>query len=192
MRWFLSLAVIGAALWAASAAGAQPPRPPQPPQPPRAGGDDVRKLEAELDRLRAQVKELEGKLARSRDGDRRPDQPGDRKGDRKGDDRKDERKGDDRKDERKGDDRKGDRPEPRGPMPGGPGGMGPRFGPPFGPPGRGFGPFGPPGRGPDRDARPNQPAAGPADLERRLERIIDELEHLRNDIKRQQQPPPRR
>jgi hypothetical protein len=114
MRRLLSIAVFGAAFWAAQPAGAQPPRPG------RSGGEELRKLETELDRLKAQTKELEAKLAKAKEATDRPARP-----------------------ERKAD----GPPEHRGP--GGPRGFdghGPRFGPP-GPPHGGSRGFGPPGRG---------------------------------------------
>ena len=68
MRRILSLALL-TGLWAAQPASAQPPRS----KAPRSGGDEVRRLEAELDKLKAQVKALEEKLGQHKSEDRRPE-----------------------------------------------------------------------------------------------------------------------
>lgn len=82
MRRILSLAVFGAALWAAPQVNGQPDKAP----PPRSGPNNSKRDTSEIDRLRAQVKELEAKLAArepegrsarpdSRDDSRRPGSP---------------------------------------------------------------------------------------------------------------------
>ena len=150
MRRILSLALLPG-LWAAQPAAAQPPRP----KSPRPGGDEVRRLEAELDKLKAQVKELEERLSRHKQEDRRPDG---RDGGRD--------------EARRPEGREGGRDEAR--RPGGPGG--PRFGPPWkGPWAGGFGKGGPPWMG-------QHAGGGSADFTRRLDRIIGELEELRRDV----------
>lgn len=192
MTRLLSL-VCGLAL-AGSAAAQDRPAPQRPPQPGRPGAEPGRDLQAEIERLRAQVRELEARLPRDREGDSRPDAAP-------------------KKDGRevapmprpKGDDR-GPAPKADGPMGGGRG-----FGPPgggFGPGGPGFGkggpnpPFGGPGgmgKGPGfgggpfvppaaQGRGPGGPGAGPGDVEQRLNRIIDELERLRDDLHRSQGP----
>jgi hypothetical protein len=160
MKRTLSLAVVGLSMWAAPAAFGQPGGDrPGPGRPPRDGG----RPDGEVERLRAQVRELEAKLA-TRESDRRP--------------------GPDR--EARGPGRPGPGREARGP--GGPGR--PEMGPPGdrgprpaarGPDDRGGPPRGP-GRGPDEfrgDRRPGGP-----DLSRRIDRIIRELEELRREADR--------
>jgi hypothetical protein len=135
------------------------------PNPGRPDGPDVRKLEAEMEKLSTQLKEVEARLARMQRAEAPKDGPG---GDRRGD---------------RGPGPGGDRPGfggGRGPGPGASGfqGFG-RFGPdgPRGP-GGDRGPGG--GRGPAGPGRPG--AGGPPDIGRRLDRIINELEQLKKDL----------
>jgi hypothetical protein len=190
MRRLLSLAVLGTALWTGSTA-AQPPKskkgPDRPDRPapedradPRPGTSDTKQLMAELERMRARVNELEARLAaKERDGDRRPPAA-----------RGDERRPNPpippaRTDEprRSGSDARGPGPD-RGPP-------NPRFadrgGPPFGPRGPGFGGPGGPGRpglgrGPGGPARASM--SSPADIGRRIDRLIRELEDLKAEVER--------
>ena len=172
MKRYLSLAVVGLSLWAAPAAFGQPGDDrPGPGRPPRDGGG---RPDAEIERLRAQVRELEKKLATVRESDRRPDRdtrgpdgPG-RPGpgrDARGSD------GPGRPGMAPPGDR-GPRPAFRGP--GGPEGRGDRSGPPAGP-----------GRGPDEFRREPRPGGG-SDLTRRIDRIIRELEDIRREADRPQ------
>lgn len=183
MTRILSLAC-GLAL-AAPAAAQDRPAPPRP-TPERAKAENARDLQAEVERLRAQLRELEGRLAKQRDGDRRPEEP-------KGERRPAPREVAPMPKEKGGE---------RGPAPKDAGPMGRGFGPPgFGGPGGGFPPFGGPGMkdgpkgppfgpggfGPPPFAQgrgPGSPGAAPADFEQRLNRIIDELERLRDDLHR--------
>ncbi|HEX4609459.1 MAG TPA: DUF5320 family protein [Urbifossiella sp.] len=225
MRRILSLAC-GLALAAPAAAQDRASQLRQANPPGRPAADNPRDLQAELDRVRAQLQELEARLAKMKDGDRRPEAPkGPPDGGRKFDGppkkdffKKDGPKGDDRgpgpkadgpKDAPRGrevapmpkakDNPPAPAPKADGPMggrgfgppagPGGPGfgpGGGRGFGPggPGGPGGgRGFGPGGPPPFGPPRFTPPNA-GTSPADLERRLDRIIEELDRLRDDLRR--------
>ncbi len=160
MRRPLFLTALGVGLCLAGVASAQPR--------PGAGrtGPNMQKLEAQLDRMETKLKELEEKIARMQSSPK-PDQG-------------------------------------KGPMsmggrgfgPPGPGGFGPRGGMGFSRRGPGgFGPRGPFGFGPggpatgDAESRPADHAksAKPAvadgkDFERRLDRIIDELQKLRKDV----------
>ncbi|MFO0800970.1 MAG: hypothetical protein U0804_26185 [Gemmataceae bacterium] len=207
MTRILSL-VYGLAL-AGSAAAQDRPAPQRQPERPKA--EAARDLQVEVERLRAQVRELEARL--NRDGDRRPEGGAKKEGREvapmprpKGDDRGPAPKDFGRGPGPMGGGFGGPAPKDggRGPGPmgggfGGPGFGGPGFGgqgfggpgfgkggpnPPFGGPGGmgmgpAFGGFGPPaaqGRGPG--------SAAPADLEQRLNRIIDELERLRDDLHR--------
>ena len=145
------------------------------PNPGRPDGPDVRKLEAEMEKLSTQLKEVEARLARMQRAEAPKDGPG---GDRRGD---------------RGPGPGGDRPRA-----GGPGGDRPGFGGGRGPgPGasgfQGFGRFGPDGpRGPGGDRGPGRPggdgpgrgpgAGGPPDMGRRLDHIINELEQLKKDL----------
>lgn len=135
MTRILSL-LCGLALAAPAAAQDRPA--PRPPQPERPKADAGRDLQVEVERLRAQVRELEARLAKQKDGDRRPEgpkgppEPG-RKfdGPPKGDDRPAPR--DVAPMPRPKDGERGPAPKADGPM----GGRG--FGPPMGPMGPGFG-----------------------------------------------------
>ncbi len=212
MKRILSL-VCGLAL-AGTATAQERPGPQRPAPQDRPKADAGRDLQAEVERLRAQLREMEARLARDREGDRRPE----------GGAKKDGRevappprpKGDERGPAPKAEGR-GPAPKVDGPMggrggfgpggpgggfgPGGPGGFGQGFGkggpnPPFGGPGGpggmgkgpafGGGPFGPPATAQGRG--PGGPGAGPGDVEQRLNRIIDELERLRDDLHRSQGP----
>jgi len=214
MRRVLSLALFGAALWVAQPSFGQPDRP----RGPRAGGDDAKKtdeaktIEADLARLKEQVRELEAKIAKSKEQpkadtsapsrsrvpapetppqnppatDRRPIPPAAEEGNRE---------------------RGPGRPGPGGPGgfgpgrgPGGPGGFGPPGRGPGGPggPGRGPGDFGPPGRGPGAPGGFTPPLARGSErprsepsatesaeaLTRRIDRVIGELEQLKKDVER--------
>lgn len=202
MRQWFTIVAVGAILCAARPAQAQP----RPSRPGGPGAEEARKLEAEVDRLKAHIKELESKLSKEKDAERRPEPRGERRPastvERDRRPAPPERDGFRDPEGRRGPDRFG--------PPGGPGGFGPRFGPP----GRGFGDGeragpprgGRPGAGPgERDGRPPEGrlsaragerggppregrlSAGPGgtvDIERKLDRIIQELEQLRTEIHR--------
>ena len=135
--------------------------------PDRGRGDapDVRRLEAQLEQLNAKLNELEARLARLQRAQTPKDAPRT--------------------------ERPGDRPRfagPGGDRPGFGGGRGP------GPGGMGFGRFAPDdprGPGGDRGDRGGPGGSrgpgvsGPPDIGRRLDRIINELEQLKNDLQAQ-------
>jgi hypothetical protein len=176
MRRIMYVAALTAGLCVAGSSPAQPG-----PGGPRGRGDgpDVRSLQSQLEKLTAQVKELEAKLARVEDSkDRGRPAAGDRQepkertrpgtGERRG-------PGPDFGPGRGGPPferfRDGDR---RGPGFGGPG----RFGPPG--PSR-FGPDGPRGRDGDRAPMPREVGSS-AEVNRRIDRIIGELEQLKREL----------
>lgn len=185
MRWTLS-GVALAALVMTQPVSAQPgPGPGRGPAP--GGSDEVRRLEAQLDKLRAEMREVEARLqkvrsASPREGDRKePGRPMSWEGDRKDAGRPTSpppREADRRPE--------GDRrPEPR-----------PEAGHPAGPPfGRGPGGFGPPPfvRGPMGGPTPpartegNRPGPGPdrmAEIEKRLDQLTKAVEELRQQARR--------
>ena len=154
MRRLLYVAALVGGLTLTGAAAAQPERGPMPrPMGPKAGPDS-RRLEAELDRLSARLKDLEDRLGRAQRSDRPEPKaaPGDR--------------------DRRGPGFGGGFGRGPGDRFGGPGGRG--FGPGFGPGpkgpdgGRGFGRGGSGGSSPD--------------VARRLGRIIAELVQLKKDL----------
>jgi hypothetical protein len=196
MKRILSL-VCGLALAAPAAAQDRSAQPRPTPDRPKA--ESARDLQAEVERLRAQLRELEGRLAKQKDGDRRPDGPP--KGEGRGPAPREVAPM-----PRPKDGERGPAPKDAGPMGGrgfgppgfggpggggfGKGGFGPGGFPPFGGPGmKDGGPKGPGFGGafpqPFAQGRgPGSPGAAPADFEQRLNRIIDELERLRDDLHR--------
>jgi hypothetical protein len=179
MRQLLYAALVGAVFCLTSTARAQPPgrRGPSP---------DVKKLEGTLEKLKAQIKEVEGQLAKAKKG-------GDHKGGPPwargsfGPEGMKKRMEEFKKmaKEAKKDGKKEAKKDGKGGPPFGPFGMGPR-GRGFGPGGFGPGRFGrgftPPfARGGSR--RPSDKAEG-SDVEQRLDRIIKELEGLKSALKK--------
>lgn len=176
MRRLICVIALSAGLCVAGTAAAQPR--PGGPGPDRKDGPDVRRLEAQLERLSGQLKEMETRLARMQSPPAPRDEP------------------------------RGGGAADRGPRSGGPpfgrlGDRGPGApfsgrGPGFGRGEQGIGRFGPDGprgsgspgglRGPGAGGSGGDrgPGAGASpDIARRLDRIINELEELKRDLQSQ-------
>ncbi|MFO0810409.1 MAG: hypothetical protein U0746_17430 [Gemmataceae bacterium] len=162
MRRLMTVVALGAALGAAGPAMAQP----RPGGPAPQGDGELRKLREEIEKVRALLKDLEVKVAKVEETRRRPAESVDRGGFGGGGGRP-QPGGSDRPVRREPGAGPGDRgpgPRPGGP---GPGNRGP-----------GFQPGGPR----PRDGAPSSDRS--RDFERRLDKIIDELEQLRRDSRR--------